>query len=215
MKIHSAEFLKHAVDLCRARGILMIADEVFTGFFRTGRCFAFEHAGISPDLLCLSKGITGGFLPLAVTLVTNQVFDAFRSTDMARAFLHGHSYTANPIACAAALESWSILQGEECQTNLKMIQAITARKDRPPGLNAGISCDCACKIHWNRRSDRVEKGSNVLQCASGCFGEESARAWGAPTAFGLGDLRVPPYCVSSRELHRIYDVIEELIDEPC
>src|SRR5262249_26863929 len=83
---------------------------VLTGFGRTGRMFACEHAGVSPDILCLSKALTGGMLPLAATLATDAVHDAFLSDERGRAFLHGHSYTANPLACAIALESLALLE---------------------------------------------------------------------------------------------------------
>ena len=125
MRIYSPEFLrKH--ELCRENGILTIADEVFTGFYRTGQCFAFEHAGIAPDLLCLSKGITGGFLP--VTLASNEVYSAFLSNEIRTAFLHGHSYTANPIACAAAIESWEMLHETECVSRIHRIGEITQQR---------------------------------------------------------------------------------------
>jgi adenosylmethionine-8-amino-7-oxononanoate aminotransferase len=109
MRIAPPSFLRGVAELTRAHGALLIADEVMTGFHRTGPCFAVEHAGVSPDLLCLAKGLTGGLLPLAATLATEAVFEAFLDRDLKRAFLHGHSFTANPIACAAALASLDLL----------------------------------------------------------------------------------------------------------
>jgi len=88
----------------------MIADEVLTGFGRTGRMFACEHAAVTPDIVCLSKALTAGYLPLAVTAVTNAVYDAFLSDDRARTFFHGHSFTANPLACAVALASLDLIE---------------------------------------------------------------------------------------------------------
>ena len=125
--MYSAEYLRKAVELCKEMGVLTICDEVFTGFYRTGKCFAFEYAGIRPDFVCLSKGITGGFLPLAVTLSTSEVFEAFVSPEVSKAFLHGHSYTANPISCAASLASWRLLHGAECQSKIDTIVAIPRR----------------------------------------------------------------------------------------
>jgi adenosylmethionine-8-amino-7-oxononanoate aminotransferase len=101
----------------------MIADEVMTGFGRTGKLFACEHAGVAPDLMCLAKGLTGGMHPLAVTLATEDLFEAFRSTDRARAFLHGHSFTANPIGCAAALASLEIVRRENVPAKLDLLGA--------------------------------------------------------------------------------------------
>jgi adenosylmethionine-8-amino-7-oxononanoate aminotransferase len=91
----------------------LVLDEVMTGFGRTGAAFAFQRAGIEPDLICVAKGLTGGNLPLAATLARESFFAAFASDDRSRALLHGHSYTANPIACAAALASLAILEGEQ------------------------------------------------------------------------------------------------------
>ena len=105
MIVWPAEFLAGVRRLCDRYGALLIADEVLTGFGRTGRLFACEHAGVSPDIICLSKALTGGYLPLAATVVTDAVFEAFLSADHSRTFFHGHSYTANPLACAVALAS--------------------------------------------------------------------------------------------------------------
>src|SRR5690606_15369472 len=106
MRMHHPLYLRLARDLCDAHGVMMIADEIAVGFGRTGTLFACEQApdgGIQPDLLCLSKGLTGGFLPLAAVLATQSIYDGFLDDSRERAFLHSHSYTGNPLACAAAL----------------------------------------------------------------------------------------------------------------
>jgi adenosylmethionine-8-amino-7-oxononanoate aminotransferase len=102
MIVWPAEFLAGVRRLCDEHGVLMIADEVLTGFGRTGRMFACEHAGVSPDILCLSKALTAGYMPLGVTASTERIYEAFLSEDRAKTFFHGHSYTANPLACAVA-----------------------------------------------------------------------------------------------------------------
>jgi adenosylmethionine---8-amino-7-oxononanoate aminotransferase len=107
-----AEFLAGVRRLCDRHGVLMIADEVLTGFGRTGRMFACEHGGVTPDIICLSKALTAGYLPLAVTAVTESVYDAFLSDDHSRTFFHGHSFTANPLACAVAIASFDLFR--EC-----------------------------------------------------------------------------------------------------
>jgi len=124
MRMHSPEFLREVEQRCRAAGCLLIADEVMTGFGRTGRMFAHEHAGISPDVVCLSKGITGGFMPFAATVTSNSVYEAFLSDDSARTFFHGHSYTGNPLGCAVALESLRLFKDEG---TLERANAIGAR----------------------------------------------------------------------------------------
>jgi adenosylmethionine---8-amino-7-oxononanoate aminotransferase len=112
MLMYSAETLANMYSICSHHGVLFIADEVMTGFGRTGTLFACEQAAITPDILCLAKGLTGGSLPLAATLCTSEIFDAHVSTDRARMFFHSSSYTANPIACAAAAANLQIWKSE-------------------------------------------------------------------------------------------------------
>jgi adenosylmethionine---8-amino-7-oxononanoate aminotransferase len=110
MIVWPVEFLAGVRALCDRFGTLLIADEVFTGFGRTGRMFACEHAGVSPDIVCLSKALTAGYLPLGATVVTENVFDAFLSEDHRNTFFHGHSFTANPLACAVAVASLQLFE---------------------------------------------------------------------------------------------------------
>ena len=112
MRFWTAEFVRGVRALCDEFGTLLIADEVFTGFGRTGKMFACEHAGIAPDLMCLSKGLTGGYMPLGVTATTEAIYEAFLSEDRTKTFFHGHSFTANPLACAVALASLRIFKEE-------------------------------------------------------------------------------------------------------
>ncbi|WP_425501258.1 adenosylmethionine--8-amino-7-oxononanoate transaminase [Pseudoxanthomonas suwonensis] len=108
MRMHHPAYLRRARELCDANGVFLIADEIATGFGRTGTMFACEQAGIAPDLMCLSKGLTGGFLPLAAVLASETIYEGFLDDSRERAFLHSHSYTGNPLACAAALASLGI-----------------------------------------------------------------------------------------------------------
>lgn len=110
MIVWPPEFLSGVERLCRKFGTLMIADEVLTGFGRTGRMFACEHAGVHPDIVCLSKALTAGYLPLGVTAATEAIYEAFLSEDRTRTFFHGHSFTANPLACSVALASLDLLE---------------------------------------------------------------------------------------------------------
>jgi len=102
MRFHHPEYLRRARELCTKHEVLLIADEIMTGFGRAGTMFACEQADVAPDLLCLSKGITGGYLPLSCVLSSDRVYEAFYDDDVARGFLHSHSYTGNPLACRAA-----------------------------------------------------------------------------------------------------------------
>lgn len=113
MQMHPPEFLREARAACDARGLPMIADEVMTGFGRTGTLFACDRAGIAPDVMCLAKGLTGGMFPMSVTLATEEIFSSFLSEDRARALFHGHTFTAHPVGCAAALASTSIVLEED------------------------------------------------------------------------------------------------------
>ncbi|MDR3031433.1 MAG: adenosylmethionine--8-amino-7-oxononanoate transaminase [Holosporales bacterium] len=121
MRTYRPEFLNRIVEEVRKYGILVIFDEVMTGFFRAGTMFAMEQTTVVPDLICLSKGITGGFLPLSLTIATGKIYKAFLSDDWKKALIHGHSYTANPISCAAACKSLEILKRKETQDNIKNI----------------------------------------------------------------------------------------------
>jgi adenosylmethionine-8-amino-7-oxononanoate aminotransferase len=130
MRMNSLEFVRAVRRLTAQRGIPLIADEVMTGFGRTGALFACEAAGVTPDLLCVAKGLTGGVFPLAATIATSELFDAFVSTDRSRALFHGHSFTANPIGCAAALASIDITLRENVPAKLDRIGATIERELR-------------------------------------------------------------------------------------
>jgi len=123
MRVHGAEFLRAARELCTARALPLIADEVLTGFGRTGALFACERAGIAPDLLCLGKALTGGTLPLAATLTTEALYESFLHHERTRFFPHGHTFTANPIACAAALASLELCRRDGVPERLERIGA--------------------------------------------------------------------------------------------
>lgn len=121
MRMHGPDFLRAARRLCDEAGVPLIADEVMTGFGRTGTLFACEAAGITPDLLCLAKGLTSGMLPLAATLATAPLYEAFLSAERGRFFPHGHTMTANPIACAVALASLDLCAEQDVPARLTRI----------------------------------------------------------------------------------------------
>ncbi|HEU0030943.1 MAG TPA: adenosylmethionine--8-amino-7-oxononanoate transaminase [Kofleriaceae bacterium] len=150
MLVHPRGFLRSVAELCRTHDVHLIADEVATGFGRTGTLFACEQEQVSPDFLCLAKGISGGYLPLAATLATERIYEAFlgRRAEL-KQFFHGHTYTANPLACAVGLESLALLREETLANARSMIDPIRAslarvadhslvREVRQVGLMAGI-----------------------------------------------------------------------------
>ncbi len=133
MGMYHPEYLRRARSICDRYGVHLIADEIAVGFGRTGSLFACEQADIVPDFLCLSKGITGGYLPLSVVLTTPAVYDAFYADETARGFLHSHSYTGNPLACSAALATLEIFEREQ------VIAANAAKAQTLAALTAPIA----------------------------------------------------------------------------
>ena len=135
MWAHTVEYVQTLRQLTQQYGILLICDEVATGFGRTGKMFACEHAGINPDLFCVAKGITGGYLPLAATLATEEIFSAFLAPyEEFKTFFHGHTYTGNPVACAAALSSLDIFEEDNVIENLQPKIALLTER-----LNSSIA----------------------------------------------------------------------------
>jgi adenosylmethionine-8-amino-7-oxononanoate aminotransferase len=125
MLLQPLGWLKRVEQLCRAHDVLLICDEVATGFGRTGTLFAVEQEGVRPDLLCVAKGLTGGYLPLAATLTTEKVFEAFLGTAAeAKTFFHGHTYTGNPLACAAALASLDLFETDRTLERMKPVEKV-------------------------------------------------------------------------------------------
>jgi adenosylmethionine-8-amino-7-oxononanoate aminotransferase len=210
MRIHPPEFLRAVRAATARRGIPLVADEIFTGFGRTGRTFACDHAGIAPDLMCVSKGLTGGFLPLAATLATEAIHSDFLSEDRGRTFFHGHSYTANPIACAAALASLGLFERERSLERVARFEALFARRLERfaaiPGVAATRGIGALAVVE-------LDGGG-----AGGYLDPRGPRLARALLARGillrpLGDVvyLLPPYCATEAECEAVFDVLEELL----
>ncbi len=218
MWAHSVEFLRAICEAARAAGALVIFDEVATGFGRTGKFFASEHADISPDLLCLGKGITGGYLPLAATLSTEEIFDAFLGEPQDfRAFYYGHTYTGNPLAAAVAIANLQVFEEEHVIERIQpLIEHLRAglveRFERHPhvadirqwGMMAGI--------------ELVEDRSRRLPYS--CSKMVGARAARAARRAGvlirpLGDVIVfmPPLSITDSEINLLLDAALNGINE--
>jgi adenosylmethionine-8-amino-7-oxononanoate aminotransferase len=131
MLVWPAEFLAGVRRLCDEHGTLMIADEVLTGFGRTGKMFACEHAAVSPDIVCLSKALTAGYLPLGVTSATESIYAAFLSDDRSNTFFHGHSYTANPLACSVALASLDLFEEFPVLQRVQALESLMKKRLEP------------------------------------------------------------------------------------
>lgn len=139
MKMYSPEALTAIVKWAKERQITVIFDEVMTGFYRTGKCFAADHIELSPDIICLSKGLTGGFLPLSVTACSRRIYDAFLSDDRSKALFHGHSFTANPLGCAAANASLDLFEQPSTQKAIQEIQQMLATQAQRLAAHPQIS----------------------------------------------------------------------------
>ena len=210
-------FLRRVRDACTRAGVLLIADEVATGFGRTGRMFASEHENVAPDILCLAKGITGGYLPLAATLTTEEIFDAFRGAPAeGRTFSHGHSYTGNPLACAAALANLLIFENENTLVTLapKIVrfwkELATLRQLPGVGDVRGLGFMAGIELVVDRET-RMTYPPEVRMSRRVCL---AARRRGLAIR-PLGDVLVlmPPYCVSEDEITWMAGVVSESIQE--
>jgi adenosylmethionine-8-amino-7-oxononanoate aminotransferase len=185
MLVQPDGYLRAVRELCDRHGVFLICDEVATGFGRTGRMFACEHEDVSPDFLCLAKGITGGYLPLAATLTTERVYEGFLGEG--RTFFHGHTYTGNPLACAAALASLEVFERERTIDRLQVkIDLLGRWLDRwvEPLPGVGHQVTLAARRH----------GAIVRP---------------------LGDVMVlnPPLAIAEPDLRRLVEIVAEAIDE--
>jgi adenosylmethionine---8-amino-7-oxononanoate aminotransferase len=210
MLIYSAAALADMKRTCERHGVLFIADEVMTGWGRTGTLFACEQAGISPDILCVAKGITGGALPLAATLCTPRIFEAHLSSDRTKTFFHSSSYTANPLACAAAVANLEVWAREPAV-------------DRVAALAAGQAQRLAAFAH-DRRFKNVRRLGTIAALDldvrdAGYLADVGPRLYQFFLERGvllrpLGNTIyvMPPYCTADIELDLVYDAIRAAAD---
>jgi len=203
-------------ELCDAHGIFLIADEIAVGFGRTGTLFACEQAGIQPDLLCLSKGLTGGFLPLSTVLATQALYDGFLDASRERAFLHSHSYTGNPLACAAALASLDIFETDD----------VLARNRGTAGKMAALAAQVGAHRHvadtrqtgmvvafeLTRDGDRRTPFDPALRVGLRAYRHAVERG---VLLRPLGDILywMPPYCIDDAQLQLLAAVTAEAIED--
>jgi adenosylmethionine-8-amino-7-oxononanoate aminotransferase len=218
MWIHPPEYLRVLHGLARRHGALFIADEVATGFGRTGRMFACEYAGITPDLLCLAKGISGGYLPLAATLATEEVFAAFLAPyEEFRAFFHGHTYTGNALACAVGLASLAMFTEER---TLERLQPKIARMGErlaaeiAPLAHVGDVRQQGLMVGIELVADRAARAPYPPAARIGQRVVRAARARGVVLR-PLGNVIVlmPPLAIAPSELELLLDVTRDAILE--
>jgi adenosylmethionine-8-amino-7-oxononanoate aminotransferase len=210
MIVHPPEFLQRIAQLCSEYNVLLIADEVLTGFGRCGRMFACESANVVPDIMCVSKGLTGGSLPLGATICSGLIRDSFRVPDRSRTFFHGHSFAGNPIACAAAVASLQVFESEPVFERIVCIEGIHRQRL------------AILKGHPAVAETRMIGAVGILELQSdspGYLSEVRDVLYRFYLASGvllrpLGNVIyvLPPYAITPDQLHFVYDTIEQSLE---
>jgi adenosylmethionine-8-amino-7-oxononanoate aminotransferase len=209
MLVHPEGYLRGVRELCDRHDVLLIADEVATGFGRTGRMFACEHEDVAPDLLCLAKGITGGYLPLAATLASERVYEGFLGEfEEFRTFFHGHTYTGNPLACAAAMASLDVFREEDTLGALAAKIELLAELLEPVASHPAVR-----EVRRVGFMVGIELEQFPLPVRMGHRVTLEARARGAIIR-PLGDVVVlmPPLSISAADLTRLVGITGAAID---
>ena len=212
MRMFPPSVLEKLLNIAKENSVLCIADEVFTGFGRTGLLFASDYVFFQPDIICLSKGITGGTMPLGVTSCTNDIISAYLSEDLFKTFFHGHSYTANPIACAAANASFDILNSDTCQQAIKSIsrQQSLFVEDLSTNTNAESPRSLGTVFAVNLKTDGIGGYTDRIR--------EKIYSYFMNKGILIRPLGnviyiVPPYVMTDQELDFIHCHIRRFLDE--
>ncbi|MTI31012.1 adenosylmethionine--8-amino-7-oxononanoate transaminase [Xanthovirga aplysinae] len=211
MRMYSPEVLDELIYLAQQKDVICIADEVLTGFGRTGKYFANDYLKNKADIFCLSKGLTGGTMALGVTSCSEKIIDAFREEDPKKTFFHSHSFTANPLACAAANASFEILTSETCQNNIQRVEkrhlGIKKKLEHHPKLKDIRVCGTviAFEILTEEETSYFNKSRNAIY---NFFLEKDILL----RPLGNVIYILAPYIITNEELDRIYSSIEELLE---
>jgi adenosylmethionine---8-amino-7-oxononanoate aminotransferase len=208
MLVHPPGYLRAVRELCDRYGTLLVCDEVATGFGRTGRMFACEHEGVAPDFLCLAKGLTGGYLPLAATLTTERVYEGFLGEfEEFRAFFHGHTYTGNPLACAAALATLDVFEEEGTLAHVRRLEGVLATELEPIAALGAVAEVRRCGLMTG-----IELEGFAVSTRIGHRVALEARRRGAVVR-PLGDVVIlmPPLAIAECELRRLVAIVHEAI----
>lgn len=210
MVMYDPAILNTLLEECKKKNCLTIADEVMTGFGRTGKFLACDYITEKPDIICLSKGITGGFMPLGATACTQNIYDAYLSDDKTKTFYHGHSYTANPLACAAANASLDILEKPETQKQIGLIVAFFEKLQKQWAGHKSL-IECRNKGAILALELKTDTETTYLNPAS-----ERITAFYLKRGIivrPLGNILyfIPPYCINVTELSKIETITNELL----
>ncbi|KQB41104.1 adenosylmethionine--8-amino-7-oxononanoate transaminase [Flavobacterium aquidurense] len=211
MVMYEPEALAKLIQICAANNVLTIADEVMTGFGKTGKTFAMDYVSENPDMVCLSKALTGGTIPMAITTFTQEVFDAFYDDDINKALFHGHTFTANPTGCAAALASMELLQTEEMQANIKRINASHLNFQKKIEKHSKVITARTLGVIFavEIKSDSVESYYGSMRTKLYNFFIEKG-----VVLRPVGNIVyiLPPYIMTDEQLSKVYKTIEEAIE---
>jgi adenosylmethionine-8-amino-7-oxononanoate aminotransferase len=211
MVMYEPEALDELIKICQESKVLTIADEVMTGFGKTGKTFACDYLQTQPDMMCLSKALTGGTIPMAITTFTQEVFDAFYSDDINKALFHGHTFTANPTGCAAALASLELLQTDEMQTNIARVN------------QSHLEFQKHIKTHPKVTTTRVLGVIFALEIITenqaSYYGTLRNKLYDFFIENGIvlrpvGNIVyiLPPYIITDSQLQKIYEVVESALE---
>lgn len=211
MLMYQAGYLDRLIKICNENKVITIADEVMTGFGRTGKFFASDYLENKPDIICLSKGLTGGFMPLGATSCAQFIYDAFVSDDKQKTFFHGHSYTGNPIACTAALASLDLMEKKETLENIgrisknhsKFLSKIKDHKSVKEVRQSGTILAIELKTE-----EQTHYLNNAAEKITEFFLKEGILIRPLGNVFYV----LPPYCVSDNDLAFIYSKIEDFLN---
>ena len=210
MIVHPVEFLQRVRESCTRHDVLLIADEVLTGFGRTGKMFACDLANVTPDLMCLSKGLTGGFMAMGATLCTERVESAFCGEDRMQTFYHGHSYTGNALACAAGNASLKIFEDEDVFERIRTITKING--ERLEHLRKVHQVGEARQIGTMGAIELVAEDAGYLSAMRPKLYAFFLERGVLLRPLGNVVYVLPPYVIEPEELHRVYDVIGEAVE---
>jgi adenosylmethionine---8-amino-7-oxononanoate aminotransferase len=207
MVMYEPEILEQLLQLAKQNNVLTIADEIMTGFGRTGKLFATDYIEIKPDILCLSKGLTGGAMALGVTSCTQEIYEAFLSEDRKKTLFHSHSFTANPLACTAGLASLDLLLNNETNDKILKINRLHHKFKIKNALYPNIRIKgtiLAIEIHT---AEGTSYFNNIRDVAYQFFIEKAILIRPLGNVIYL----LPPYCISEEDLEYIYECIEEFL----
>jgi adenosylmethionine-8-amino-7-oxononanoate aminotransferase len=212
MRTYSSKLLDNMLEYAQKKEVICIADEVFTGFGRTGKLFASDYLTCKPDLIALSKGITGGTLPLGVTAVSSKISTAFQSDDFAKTFFHGHSFTANPISCAAANASFELLMEQGCQQSIQAIanqhQEFATETGSNPAIKEVRTLGTILAIELNTKEES-SYSNEIRKKIYNYFIDRNILLRPLGNTFYI----VAPYCITRMELAHIYGTIREFLNQ--